>query len=293
MVCNLGKVLDERKEKKIIYPSLNMKESENIYKEIAFRQNKTIEKRVWETYDSDDEDDPLKDGRWMKREIENEQYKPVSGVIKQHWEQWEGEECEMRKLHYYDPKKYWNRKVRAWDEFFERNKEVCYKFLDRIPFNTCVMINISPDWKGVFGQDPFCDEMMIERFQEVINEYLKEYQGNHLRYSKYKYVIECGGEGDHLHAHIVAEINPDAIGVLDGKNSHIRRGNHSQQLRKWWKKKMPKGKEGLLKGKYSIQSIILRTETLRDDKLEYLIEEKKPEGHKNKEDLEIIGVSGF
>lgn len=294
MVNNLGKVLDEGEEKKILYPSnIKMKESYAIWQEIRNMQVETYQRKKWETADSDEEGDPLADGAWCKYEEKNEKYKPVSGILKEHWEEWHIRNCPMEKLFYYEPRKYQKQKERAWEEFFETNKELCYRFLGRIPFNPCVMINISPNWKGVFGQDPFCDEMMIERFKEVIDEYLKEYQGNHIRYSKYKYVIECGGEGDHLHAHIVAEINPEAIGVLDGRNSHIRRGNHSQQLRKWWKKKMPEGKEGLLKGKYAIQSIILRTEELRDDKLEYLLEEKKPEGHKNKEDLEILCSSGF
>ena len=48
------------------------------------------------------------------------------------------------------------------------------------------------------------------------------------------------------------------------------------------------GYVGYLKGKFAVQSIILRTEILRDDKLKYLIEANKPEGHKNKVDLGIL-----
>lgn len=51
---------------------------------------------------------------------------------------------------------------------------------------------------------------------------------------------------------------------------------------------MPQGCIGYLKGKFAIQSIILRTEILRDDKLKYLLEENKPEGHTNKNNLNIV-----
>lgn len=165
------------------------------------------------------------------------------------------------------------------------------------PFYPCVMINISPNWKDKLGIISKEDdqELVINKFKRVIETYLHESN----RWSKWAYAIESGSEGSHLHAHIVAEVNPDLINsVLDGKGSHINKGNHTQQIRKiWgqvfedlpWKTALPRGP----KGKYSIQRVVLRTELLKDDKLEYLINEKKPEGHKNKFDLKILERRGL
>lgn len=172
------------------------------------------------------------------------------------------------------------------DKHFQKGSETIAKYMGVIPFMPCVMINISPNWKGQFGQDPLVDEIMKDNLKEVLEKYLKASN----RYSKYKYVIECGGDGDHLHAHAVAEINK---GTEKSVMTHLNKGNHAVELRKIWKKVMPKGKEGLLKGKYAIQRIILRNEILVKDKLDYLIEEKKPEGHKNSEDLGVLVSVGF
>lgn len=160
------------------------------------------------------------------------------------------------------------------------------EYMGIIPFMPCVMFNISPNWKGQYGVDKMTDKIMEKKFVSVIETYLKASN----RYSKYRYVIECGSDGNHLHAHIVAEINK---GMEKSVQTHINKGNHSIEIRKIWDKEMPKGKQGLLKGKYSIQRIMLRNEELVKDKLEYLIEEKKPEGHKNKEDLGILNSVGF
>lgn len=172
------------------------------------------------------------------------------------------------------------------DHFFAKGCKQIAKYMGAIPFKPCVMINISPNWKGKFGEDPFCDEMMKENFMAVIDKYLKAAH----RYSRYKYCLECGGEGNHLHAHIVAEINS---GTEKSVMTHLNKGNHAVDLRKIWDKTFPKGMNGLLKGKFAIQRIILRTEIMRDDKLNYLIEENKIEGHKNAEDLGILITEGF
>jgi hypothetical protein len=155
-----------------------------------------------------------------------------------------------------------------------------------IPFMPCVMINISPNWKGQYGEDKITDKLMKKKFSSILETYLKASN----RYSKYKYVLECGSDGNHLHAHAVAEINK---GMEKSVQTHINKGNHAIEIRKIWDKEMPKGKQGYLKGKYSIQRIMLRNEDLVKDKLNYLIEEKKPEGHKNKEDLGILVSVGF
>lgn len=151
-------------------------------------------------------------------------------------------------------------------------------FMGKTPFVPCMMFNISPNWKG----KPI-NNIMIKQMKHTLDTYLASCN----RYSKWKYVLECGGNGDFLHAHCVAEINTD---VEKSVWTHIKKGNHNQEIRKIWDKK---GFPGYLKGKYSIQSTILRTETLRDDKLEYLIEELKPEGHKNAKKLNHLYNVGF
>ncbi len=164
------------------------------------------------------------------------------------------------------------------------------KIMGEEPFRPAVMINISPDWKGKFtGKKNSTDKLMIKGFRKVIEDYLNEKLLQQPRYTKWKYCLECGSEGNFLHAHIVAELNPK---ILESMKSHINRGNHTQQIRKNWKKTEKfKGMEGALKGKYSVQRILLNTEEILEDKLKYLLEENKCDGHKNLVDLkEVHGV---
>lgn len=171
------------------------------------------------------------------------------------------------------------------DKYWAKGCKHIAEYMGVKPFIPCVMINISPNWKGKFGKDPLTDKLMIKHFINVIEKYLNASN----RYERYKYVLECGGDGDHLHAHIVAEMK---AGTQKSVVTHLNKGNHAVELRKIWDKGK-KGMEGVLKGKYAIQRILLRTETLRDDKLDYLVEELKPEGHKNMRDLNVLRTRGF
>jgi len=161
--------------------------------------------------------------------------------------------------------------------------EKIYEYLGKIPFYPCVMFNISPNWKGsAVTYDK------IERFRRVIEGYL----GCCGRYTKWKYCLESGGEGNFLHAHIVAEINPD---IEKSVITHINNGNHAEKLKKLWKQEKWTEKKhvDVVSGKFAIQRVIIRTEEIRDDKLAYLIEENKPKTHRNKYDLGLIYNSGF
>lgn len=154
------------------------------------------------------------------------------------------------------------------------NESIIYDYLGIKKFTPSVMINISPDW-GDEIMDVNGDEWgtgIIDDFRSTIEGYLAE--GN--RYDYYSYVIECGGEGTHLHAHIVAHINPK---LQKSVEKHLAKGNHTIQIRKRANKL--KGMEGTIKG-VGVQKIFLRNEELVKDKLDYLIEELKPDGHKNK-----------
>lgn len=172
----------------------------------------------------------------------------------------------------------WSRKYDEDEELIQEiftKKEMC-EHLGVIPFNPCVMINISPNWKGKV--DP-----KDEGYQGLLATTIQTYFNACNRYSKYRYCIECGGEGNFLHAHIVAEINPD---LHKSVMTHINKGNHKYELIKAWKKL--KGDEGLLKGKFAIQRILINNENMRDDKLAYLEEKNKPDGHQNAYDLNIV-----
>jgi len=179
-----------------------------------------------------------------------------------------------------------------WNVFhLHYSKQSLQDYLGIIPFTPSVMINISPHWQFNTMNENY-HKFAIELLKKTINSYLNE--SGKSRYNYWKFVIECGSEGDFIHAHIVAHITPDMLrSVIDGKNSHIAKNNHTIQLKKWWSKhlkdqswqspylKSKKGYEGCLNGKYSIQRSILRNECLVNDKLKYLIEESKPDGHKN------------
>ena len=125
---------------------------------------------------------------------------------------------------------------------------------------------------------------MIKNFQKVIDSYINESTMNEKRYTKYKYCLECGSDGDFLHAHIVAEINPK---ILKSMKSHFSKNGHNQQLQKYWKKYF-KGGQGPIKGKYAISRNLINNRIMLEDKLAYLIESNKQEGHQNARDLHLV-----
>ena len=143
-------------------------------------------------------------------------------------------------------------------------------YLGIIPFTPSVMINISPDWKS--AKEKMTNTTKAKRLESLVNDYLKIDQ----RYDYYSYVIENGATGEHIHAHIVAHINPK---IGKSVNTHLAKSRHVPQLRTCAKR--IKGMEGTIKGTGVVKTF-LRNEQLVADKLDYLIEEKKPEGHKNK-----------
>lgn len=141
------------------------------------------------------------------------------------------------------------------------------KYYNVKPFTPSVMINISPDWNAGDKRTNTCK---IKILKQIIDNYMKEGW-----YEKWDYVIECGSQGDHIHAHIVAKMNTQRLKSVE---THLKKGRHTPQLIKY--AKHIKGMGGIIKG-VSVQKTFLRTETLEKDKLLYLEEEHKPEGHKN------------
>lgn len=162
------------------------------------------------------------------------------------------------------------------DKIYWKSKEIC-DFMNVIPFTPSVMINLSPDWAGIKRTE----SNKVTILKGIIDKYMQEGW-----YDKWEYVIECGSEGEHIHAHIVAHMN---VTRLKSVETHIAKGRHSVQLQKYGKKL--KGMEGIIKG-VGIQSTLLRTPEIVNDKLKYLIEEHKPEGHKNHHIIDDCLVSG-
>ena len=287
MVCNLQHILDENELKYVPETNMNkLKEAEKAYKECW-----KIHRKAWweEKWDAES-------GKFRNVEMRNEDHKPWPEKSKLKWYM-EIKRAEIRDKIYemewlsYKKKDQLEKEElkEAWEKFYNENKKEIYDYLGRevpIPFNPSVMINISPNWKGKFGRDAITDKLMIKKFIIVVEKYLKASN----RYSKWKWNLECGGEGNHLHAHIVAEIRP---GSYKSVMTHLNKGNHSNEIRKIWDQTFPEGYQRVCKGKYSIQRILLRNEELLKDKLKYLIENEKPEGHKNLRDLDILKNEGF
>lgn len=257
MVVNTNMILDEGQNKYVAECKM-ISQIQKIDKLVRLSQRETIKKDpVW---DSDEED------YIGGEEGYNPDYNPrPNGAVKK----WiEADDIMMNPLIAKDMKE----KILADANL----KKSLYGFFKIIPFNPCVMINISPNWKGKV--DP-----KDEGYQGLLANTIQTYFNACNRYSKYRYCMESGGEGNFLHAHVVAEINPD---LHKSVITHINKGNHKYELIKAWKKL--KGDEGLLKGKFAIQRILINNENMRDDKLAYLEEKNKPDGHQNAYDLNIV-----
>lgn len=257
MVVNTNIILDEGQNKYVAETKM-VTQIEQIDKLVRLSQRETIKKEpIWDS----DEEEYIEGGEGY-----NPDYNPRPNLAVRKWI--EADDILLNPLIAKDMKN----KILADPNL----KKSIYNFFNLIPFNPCVMFNISPNWKGKV--DP-----RDETYQRLLADTIQTYLNACNRYSKYRYCIECGGDGDFLHAHIVAEINPD---LHKSVMTHINKGNHKYELIKAFKKL--KGNEGLLKGKFAIQRILINNQNMRDDKLAYLEEKNKPDGHKNAYDLDIV-----
>lgn len=178
---------------------------------------------------------------------------------------------------------------------YDLTMEDINSYLDIVPLVPHVMINISPVWTENMRNHKIMNHDKLKRaFILIVTKYFNDAN----RYSSWKGVLETGSEDNFLHCHVVAECNKDCLKSVyqnynkhTGKDtSHIGKGNQCLELRKLWDKHFrdimegwsaPEGYVGLLKGKYSIQTIRLNNKELIRDKFAYLTEEGKSEGHKN------------
>lgn len=177
-------------------------------------------------------------------------------------------------------------KYKNWDwigrqQYNPKMDPMLFRYYNIKPFEPWVMLNISPDWAGKKIQ-----RQNICKLKKVFNSYMKENW-----YSEWEYVCEAGGNGDHLHLHALCKLGSKYKNVKS-THSHIAKSNFKNQLLKYAK---AEGLEGIIK-KPGIQSVLIQGEMGEEilaDKKDYLIEEKKPAGHKNKTPkalTEVLGV---
>lgn len=164
----------------------------------------------------------------------------------------------------------WERAIERWKDVFTLRD--IQRYTDRLPFEPWIMINISPDWKG---QE--ITPQMICDLKNTINTYMKEGW-----YERWEFALEGGSEGDFLHAHIVAKLGSKtkSLAMVKG-HCWGRKMNHQQQLLKYASKTQVLS-SALKRGTGIIHKIIINHPDMLKDKLDYLVESRKPAGHKNK-----------
>lgn len=272
MVCNIFKILDENETKQLSIIDYKMK-----YKPTYVDYCRMVMNSMNETKSQTTINDDLNETTEMVR---NDKYIEPTGLMLK----FQNKYMELYESFFTD-EKYWRLKPEylemGWDHEIHQTFSKHFTlqdlldYLGIIPFTPSVMINISPDWP-----DKKCLNTKVKVLKGIIDDYMKEEW-----YDKWEYVIENGSDGTHIHAHIVAHMN---VKRLKSVESHLSKGNHTQQIRRYAKLK---GMGGIIKG-ISVQKVFIRTEEILKDKLLYLHEETKPEGHKNQSVIENGYVSG-
>lgn len=172
---------------------------------------------------------------------------------------------------------------------WEMTKKDLFSYYNIIPYKPCWMLNISPDWKLTegtlrnghhFNNDTCVTAKMVSHLRKTMNDFYRDAN----RFTKMKYVIEGGKEAKFLHVHAVFELNEDKPNNI----AHMKKGNFLKSFRTIWNK--DKKWDGLVGSKYALQTTYLTTKEMLQDKLDYLIEEKKPLSHQNHEHFKSIVV---
>lgn len=213
MVCNIFKILDENEIKQLSIVDYNMGKPKYIYDFehviIEYKYEKlrleASKKRMITTNSAG--------GQIFDRGYDQTMYDKVCREYSDHLDVFKDkymDEMDMNGIHGI-PKIYWN------------CKEIC-DFMGIIPFTPSVMINISPDWSDINRSN----SNKVTILKKIIDNYMKEQW-----YDKWEYVIENGSDGTHIHAHIVAHMN---VKRLKSVESHLKKGNQTQQLKKYAKK---------------------------------------------------------
>ena len=73
------------------------------------------------------------------------------------------------------------------------------------PFNNCWMLNISPNWKQ--EEKLMSNKAKTAKMVQFLREVLGLFYDDAKRFTKVKWVIECGKEGNFMHCHCIFELN--------------------------------------------------------------------------------------
>ncbi len=154
------------------------------------------------------------------------------------------------------------------------------------PFKPYWMLNISPNWKG----EKCRLSVDTARRIKFISEVMELFYDDAKRFSKVKYVIEGGKEGDFLHVHAVFELNAKKPNNI----LHMKKGNFLKSFRTIWNRHAsevcPKW-EGHVGSKHALQTTYITSQEMLQDKLDYLVEDLKPISHQNSSDFKSIEKS--
>lgn len=170
---------------------------------------------------------------------------------------------------------------------WELSDKELFEYYNIIPYKPCWMLNISPAWKG----NPLKQNADTVRRVAFIREVMNIFYSDASRFSKMVYVMEGGKEANFLHIHAVFELNSDKPNNI----AHMKKGNFLKSFRTIWDA-TARGRdiynkwEGVVGSKYALQTTYLTTPQMLQDKLDYLIEEKKPPSHQNHPDFKSIRV---
>lgn len=174
---------------------------------------------------------------------------------------------------------------KPWD----MTKTDLYKYYNIIPYKPCWMLNISPNWKQerLLNDSKAFTDKKIAFVRRVMRFFTDDAQ----RFTRVRYVMEGGKEGNFLHIHAVFELNDKKPNNI----SHLKKGNFLKSFRTIWDRCAVSEKhssqwEGLVGSKYALQTTYLTSQEMLNDKLDYLIEAKKPISHQNHDSFESILV---
>ena len=168
------------------------------------------------------------------------------------------------------------------DSWYELNNQpfVYKKYLEykKIPpFVPFLTLDVSPNWSDGSG-------VPNDKNVHCLHELMKLFGGLSDRFSQIDYNIECGSNGDHLHAHAVLRINPKMEKTVITQQ---QKGNLTRSLRKCWASVCDEGMRGVLEGKFAVRFSLWRKPEFLKDKTDYLCEELKPLDHKNSVNLNL------
>ena len=145
------------------------------------------------------------------------------------------------------------------------------------PFVPFLTLDVSPNWSDGSG-------VPNDKNVHCLHELMKLFGGLSDRFSQIDYNIECGSNGDHLHAHAVLRINPKMEKTVITQQ---QKGNLTRSLRKCWASVCDEGMRGVLEGKFAVRFSLWRKPEFLKDKTDYLCEELKPLDHKNSVNLNL------